>query len=113
MVQQRSIGLAIVLTLITCGIYGIYWFIVLTNDLGKLSGDTSFTGGKHFLLTLVTCGIWSFIWAYQAGKLVEQAQRQHGMPSSDNSILYLVLTLFGLGIVAYALVQADVNKMAA
>jgi hypothetical protein len=58
MVNQRSVGLAIVLTLITCGIYGIYWFIVMTNDVGKLSGDYTFTGGKHFLLTLVTCGIW-------------------------------------------------------
>jgi hypothetical protein len=112
MVVQRSVGLAIILSLITCGIYGIYWFIVLTNDVGKLSGDFSFTGGKHFLLTLVTCGIWSFIWAYQVGKQVGEAQRQRGLMVSDNSILYIVLTFFGLGIVVHALVQSDVNKLA-
>src|SRR5690606_26879245 len=112
MVQPRNIGLEIVLTLITCGIYGIYWFIVLTNDVGKVSGDSSFTGGKHFLLTLVTCGIWSIIWSYQAGKLIDEAYRQRGMHGTDNSVLYLVLTLFGFGIVTYALVQNDVNKMA-
>ncbi|WP_309122279.1 DUF4234 domain-containing protein [Paenibacillus sp.] len=112
MVQERSIGLAVVLTLVTCGIYGIYWFIVLTNDVGRISGDPSFTGGKHFLLSIVTCGIWSIIWSYQAGKLVESAQRQRGIPGTDNSVLYLVLTIFGLGIVTYALVQADVNKLA-
>lgn len=112
MVNQRSVGLAIILSLITCGIYGIYWFITMTNDVGKLSGDSTFTGGKNFLLTLVTCGIWSFIWAYQVGKQVEEAQRQRGLMTSDNSVLYIILTLFGLGIVTYALVQSDVNKMA-
>jgi hypothetical protein len=111
MIIQRNLGLAIVLSLITCGIYAIYWFIVLTNDVGKLSGDPNFTGGKHFLLTLVTCGIWSFIWSYQVGQQMAEAQRQRGWPSSDNSVLYLVLTIFGLGIVTYALVQSDVNKM--
>ncbi|MFC5468977.1 DUF4234 domain-containing protein [Cohnella suwonensis] len=105
-------ALAIVLTIITCGIYGIYWFIVMTNDVGRLSGDSSFTGGKHFLLTIVTCGIWSFIWAYQVGKQVAEAQRQRGLAVTDNSVLYLILNFIGLSIVTYALVQSDVNKMA-
>ncbi|WP_409346131.1 DUF4234 domain-containing protein [Paenibacillus sp. MBLB4367] len=112
MVQQRNIALAIILSLITCGLYAIYWFIVLTNDVGKVSGDNSFTGGKHFLLTLVTCGIWSFIWAYQVGKQLAEAQRQRGYVISDNSVLYLILTFVGLGIVTYALVQSDINKFA-
>ncbi|MBW7453007.1 DUF4234 domain-containing protein [Paenibacillus sepulcri] len=112
MVTQRSVGLAVILSLITCGIYAIYWFIVLTNEAGELSGDSSFTGGKHFLLSLVTCGIWSFVWAYQVGKQVGEAQRQRGLMVSDNSLIYLILTFVGLGIVVYALVQSDVNKMA-
>ncbi|TMV48209.1 DUF4234 domain-containing protein [Paenibacillus mesophilus] len=108
---QRSVGMAVVLTLITCGIYGIYWFIVLTNEVGRLSGDHTFTGGKHFLLSLITCGIWSYVWSYQIGKQVGAAQHQRGLMVSDNSVLYLVLTFFGLGIVAYALAQSDVNKL--
>lgn len=111
MIQQRNVALAIIFSLITCGIYGIYWFIVMTNEVGKLSNDHSFTGGKHFLLSIVTCGIWSYIWSYQIGKHVAEAQRQRGMIASDNSVLYLILTFFGLGIVTYALVQSDVNKM--
>jgi hypothetical protein len=112
MVTQRNVAVAIILSLVTCGIYGIYWFIVMTNEVGRLSGDSSFTGGKHFLLTLVTCGIWSIVWAYQVGQHVAEAQRQRGMQVSDNAIIYLVLSIFGLGIIVYALVQSDVNKMA-
>jgi hypothetical protein len=101
----------VILTLITCGIYGIYWFIVLTNDVGHLSGDTSFSGGKHFLLILVTCGIWSFVWSYQLGKNIAEAQERHGVRVSDNALLYVVLNLFSLWIVNYALAQSEVNKL--
>ena len=112
MIEQRNIALSVVLTLITCGIYGAYWFIVLTNEVCKLSGDPEFTGLKHFLLSIVTCGIWSLVWAYQIGKHVSEAQRQRGMLVSDNAVIYLVLGLFGISsIVTYALVQNDVNKM--
>lgn len=111
MVHPRSVGFSVILSIITCGIYAIYWFVVLTNDVGKLSKDPYFTGGKHFLLTLVTYGIWSYIWSYQVGKQVAEAQRQRGQMGSDNSILYLILNFFGLGIVTYALVQSDVNRL--
>ncbi|EFM08576.1 conserved hypothetical protein [Paenibacillus curdlanolyticus YK9] len=113
MVNKRGVAAAIILSFITCGIYAIYWFIVMTEDAGKLSGDRDFTGGKHFLLVLVTCGIWNYIWAYQLGKHIDEAQRQHGLPVSNNSTLYVVLNIFGLGIVTYALAQADINRMAA
>lgn len=111
MIQPRNIPLSIILTLITCGIYGIYWFIVLTDEVGRLSGDPDFTGLKHFLLSLITCGIWSLVWAYQIGKHVAAAQYQRGRLVNDNSVIYLVLGIFGLGIVTYALVQNEVNSM--
>ncbi|MEC0371049.1 DUF4234 domain-containing protein [Paenibacillus chibensis] len=108
---QRNIVLAIILTLITCGLYGIYWFIVLTDEVGQLSGDPDFTGLKHFLLTLITCGIWGFIWAYQIGQHVAFAQSRRGLRATDNAILYVILNLFGLSIVTYAMVQNDVNNL--
>ena len=112
MIVNRNIALAIIFSFLTCGIYAIYWMIVLTDDAGKLSGDPSFTGGKHFLLTLVTCGIWSFVWCYQLGKQIAEAQYRRGYAVSDNSTLYLILNIFGLSIVVYALAQSDVNRMA-
>ena len=30
--KKRSIGLAILFSIITFGIYGLYWFVCLTND---------------------------------------------------------------------------------
>ena len=40
------------------------------------------------------------------------AQQKNGTEVKDNAVLYLVLELFGLGIVTYALVQSDLNTIA-
>ena len=38
MIERRNIAVCIVLTLVTCGIYGIYWIVCLTNDVNTVSG---------------------------------------------------------------------------
>ena len=61
MVKQRNIALCIIFTIITCGIYGIYWFICLSNDANTVSQTAGTSGGMAFLLTMVTCGMDCFI----------------------------------------------------
>ena len=113
MITKRDIAVAIILSIVTCGIYGIYWFIVLTDDAKKVSGNTDFpSGGLAFLLTLITCGIYGIYWAYKMGELVKTAQSNNGLQVKDNSILYLVLQLLGFGIIAYAMLQNDLNEIA-
>lgn len=112
-IQRKEIVTAILLSIITCGIYGIIWFISLTNDANTASGEPNQTsGGMAFLFTILTCGIYSLYWAYQMGKKMEIAGRRTGRQINDNSILYLVLSIFGLGIVNYCLIQNDLNTMA-
>lgn len=113
MITKRDIAVAIILTIVTCGIYGIYWFIVLTDDVKKASDDTNFTsGGLAFLLTIITCGIYGIYWAYKMGELMKSAQTKHNLPVKDNSVLYLILELLGFGIIAYAMIQNDLNAIA-
>ena len=106
-IQRRSIVTAIILSLVTCGIYSIYWFITLTNDMNKASGRTSDTsGGIAFVLSLVTCGIYEYYWAYKIGEKRDIVANE----KSSSGIIYLVLSLFGFGIVAYCLAQDALNK---
>ena len=104
--------LAIILSLLTCGIYSLYWFIVLTDDANKVSGENDTSGGLALPLTLVTCGIYGFFWYYKMGKKLYTAGQRSGKDISDNSVLYILLGLFGLGIVNYALIQNDLHKFA-
>lgn len=113
-IARRDIAIAIILSFVTCGIYGIYWFVNLVNDLNTASdsaGDTS--GGIVFLLSLVTCGIYGIYWFYNAGKKVDYISKKYNGTASDNSIVYLLLAIFGFGIVNYALIQNELNKVAA
>lgn len=112
LVKKRDVVWAVVFTLITCGIYGIYWFVKMTDEVSILSGDTSMTGIKALIFTLITCGIYHIYWNYKIGQLVYQAQQNAGVKGVDRSIAYLILSVFGLGIITYCMVQSDVNALA-
>lgn len=112
-VAKRNIGIAILLSIVTCGIYGLYWFVVLTDDLKNVSNDVQgASGGVALLLTIVTCNIYGWYWAYKQGELLDNAKSMRGMESGGSSnILFLVLQLFGLGIVNYIIIQDELNKI--
>lgn len=113
MIERRNIAVCIVLTLVTCGIYGIYWSVCLTNDVNTVSGDVNGTsGGMVVLLTIVTCGIYGIYWAYKQGEKLDFTKNNRGIPSSNSGVLYLILQIFGFGIIAYALMQNELNKLA-
>ena len=111
-VQNKSLATCIILSIVTCGIYGIIWFINMVDDVNRVCNDekSSQSGGTVFLLTLVTCGIYGFVWFYQAGARMFTAGQKYGKQISDNGTLYLLLMIFGLGIVNYCLLQSDLNK---
>lgn len=106
-IQPRSIVVSIILSIVTCGLYGIYWFIVLTDEVNRLTkNEDDLSGGLAFVLTLVTCGIYGFFWAYKMG------QKADAISGTNNSsaLVYLLLVVFHLGIVVYALAQDTVNR---
>ena len=79
--KKRSIAGCIVLTFVTLGIYGIYWFVKLT------------------------LGIYGLYWAYKLGQKVDRISGNSG----NSGIIYLLLSLLGLGIIAKALAQNELN----
>lgn len=112
--QQKNIVTCVILSVVTCGIYGIIWMISLTDDTGRLAGDTTMKGSTAVLLTIITCGIYGYFWAYKMGELVTKAQTAQGKASDSNfPVLFLILQICGLGVVNYALIQNELNKMVA
>jgi len=49
---------------------------------------------------------------YKQGEKLDEAKVQRGMPTSNSGVIYLVLSIFGLAIVSYALMQDSLNKLA-
>lgn len=107
---ERNIVVCILLSLITCGIYGIYWFIVMTDESNMVSDEQTASGGMAFLFTIITCGIYFYYWNYKMGQKLHQAGQKYNKPIGDNSIVYLLLSIFGLSIVNYCIIQSDLNR---
>lgn len=110
--QRRSVIAVILLTLITGGIYGIYWIYVTTRDLNEFTGDYCIKPGWTLLFGLLTCGLYMFYWWYKINDLVMAAQKKTQRPfRSDNKLLFIVLRIFGLAVINMAIVQSDLNDI--
>lgn len=112
-IRERKIALCIILSIVTCGIYGLVWFFNLVNDLNTAapSSDDK-TPGTVLLLSIVTCGIYSFVWLYKSGDKVDRIRTHNGEAPSSSAVLYLVLGLVGFSIISYCLIQTELNKVA-
>lgn len=106
-ITPRNIPLCVILSIVTCGIYGIYWMIKLNDEINALAGEPYATsGGMVFLLSIVTCNIYNLYWMYKMGERTDRINRIQG----NSNILYLVIGILGFGIVNYCLMQDAINK---
>ena len=110
MIKQRSVAMVIILTLITFGIYGLYWMYAITGELSHATNDPNFSGAKALIFLFLTFGIYGLFWYYIVGQKMAEMQRQHNMLIKDNGVLYIVLAIFVLGIISDAIIQAEMNK---
>ena len=102
---KRNLGLMIVLSIVTFGIYGLWWYCSVQNQLREKIGR-GFGGLGHLVVTIVTFGIYSIYWFFVVGGRLREAGAQ-----KDNGILYGVLSLVGLSWVSALLIQNDINQM--
>ena len=115
-VKEKSIGLCVVLSIVTCGIYGIYWLYTIAHDLNDLCESQNQEKGAEpglvVVLGIVTCGIYSLYYLWKAGKMVASLTRSNGQHPSDDSIVLMVLSLLQLSLVSYCILQSHINGFA-
>ncbi|MCI1269341.1 MAG: DUF4234 domain-containing protein [Ruminococcus sp.] len=113
MVKERNIAVCVILTIITCGIYGLVWIASINDEARNVSGTTKgFSGGLVILLSIVTCGLFMIYWGYIMGGIMKTAGDNSGVQIEDRSVIYLILAIFELSIVNYCLIQNDLNMIA-
>lgn len=111
--SKRDLVLNIILTIVTCGLWGIVWEVQIADDIKLLTGEEGLVSGIVLvLLSLVTCGIYFIFWVYNAGNKLELVKAGYGLPTESKGLVYVVLSIFGFSIVALALMQNDLNTVA-
>ncbi len=107
-VQQKSIGKCILFSFLTCGIYTIYWMYSTLNDLYYFDGSNE-SAAKDIILGILTCGIYYFwVWA-KMSRMISSVRVKNNLPETNNAVLFIVLYLFGLGLVNLCIVQDNIN----
>lgn len=110
MVRYRSVPASVILTIVTCGLYGIYWFICVTDEVSEVTESPGTSGGIALLLSIVTCGIYRLYWAWKLGDKLDTSRYRNNVPPGSFPILFLILCLFGLDIVVLAIAQNELNR---
>lgn len=114
-ISERSIGLSIVLSIVTCSIYYYYWLYTLARDVNECCRAQNKSGpgepGIVVLLSLITCGLYGIYFYWKAGKVLSELEFDNGYRVSDNSIIMLVLPFLGLGIISMAICQSTLNDI--
>lgn len=106
-VKPRSIALSLIFTLVTCGLYGLYWIVKVTDEMNTLLNRRNATGGlMSVIFTIITCGFYGFYWAYKLGDNVDLLKGNRG---GNTGILYLILYIFLFGIINLVLAQDVIN----
>jgi hypothetical protein len=109
---EVGIPLAIVLWLVTCGIYGLVWQNKIFETTNQLLGEDKFSFWPWLGLSIITCGIYNFYAQYQLGEALNQALIKEGRPPNTSlSALALILSIFGLLVIVHAIEQAEINKL--
>lgn len=117
MIQQRNFWMVLLLSVITCGIYGFYYIYTMTRDLNQIIGEQKFDPALAVLLSIVTCGIFTYIWYYQYGNNIQEVAQANQIKVYENGTSYLLWMILGSFIIVGPLIAeylfiCNFNKVA-
>jgi len=110
--EQKSIGVAIVLSIVTFGIYWLYWKYTIARGFCAVQTQEQLetSPGITILLYVLTGGIYGWYAYYKWGRASIEVAARYGRKGEEKGILYLILAIFGFSIVNDALIQSDFNN---
>ncbi len=107
-IKQRNVVVSVILSLVTCGIYSIYWVVVMALDAVKIK-DPSDSGTLEIVLMILL----PFLGFFLTEKKLAEGCQERGIEHSDKSIVYLILGLFCGNLINSILMQIDLNEISA
>lgn len=112
--RPRSVVLVVLLSIVTCGFYLVYWYFTVLGELEQAAGyqPTGHAAIIDFLLTLVTCGIWGLYVDYRISSTLFALAMARNVPNPSNTVVpVLVLDVVGLGFIGSAIHQSEMNRL--
>lgn len=106
------IAWGIILSIVTCGLYNIYWNAKQFQAMNALLGRYEYKFWLWFILTICTCGIFHVYYEYKMGSDLQNYLSSRGLSVSQNlAIIGLILAGLGLTVVSDAIYQVELNRL--
>ena len=105
-IKNRNPIVAAVLSMVTCGIYYIYWAYCAAREAVSVKDEND--GGILEVILMILLPIAGF---YLVGKKLHEGCEAKGIEHKDNTIILAVLALVIAPVAVYML-QSDLNKLA-
>jgi hypothetical protein len=110
--HRLDVAAGIIFSVISCGIYNVFWNYRQMQALNLLLGREEFSFAKWAILTLVSCGLYHIYYEYRMGVELQNWLTQNGRQVNDNlAMIGLIMSVCGLTVIADAVYQHELNKL--
>lgn len=127
--DDRNFGTYLLFSIITCGIYSLFFFYYLIEDLNTvcepMENPTDSQKSPNYILVLIfgilTCGIYTLFWLYKQGNRIQNTGRKYGLEINENGTTLLLWPLLGIllcgfgsiigSLVSYYYFITNINKL--
>ena len=107
-----NIPLYLILTILTCGIFNLYWNHRQMEACNVLLNRREFSFWIWLLLTILTCGIYHIFYQYKMGAAIVEIQQLMNRDVFDKlPLLSVIVTILGFSIVVDCIHQNEINKI--
>lgn len=97
-IDNYSVGKTVILSIVTLGIYAIYWGYKLTKDINELCKDKMKPLPNYFLaifLSIITLGLYGAYWSYQVAKRLYEISPVYGVEVKEKPQYMLLVAELG------------------
>ena len=109
---SASIPLYLILTLVSLGVFNLYWNYKQMQACNDLLDRDEFSWLVWILLTILTCGIYHLYYQYKMGAAINEIQVIQGMPVTEGlPVLSVVAAFLGFGVLADCIHQFEINRI--
>jgi hypothetical protein len=104
--EVRSGLNVLLLSLVTCGVYQVIWYMKICNEISAYLGREEPVFWKVWALGMVTCGVYYLYWMFaRLGPLVQEVQARAGIPNAQNQGLMFLIPYYNV-----IVIQEELNK---
>jgi Domain of unknown function (DUF4234) len=112
--HYASIPKYLIITLLTCGLFNLYWNYRQMQACNDLLDDDEFNYWIWLLLSIVTCGLYHIYYQFKMGRAIVEIQTSMNEKVFDAlPIISIIVTILGLSIIVDCIHQNEINKLVA